>query len=231
MSKRGPAAPLGKITLPPELRAKKAKKPCAYGPRDEDGKCPKKPKAAKKTRAKKAKPPCKYGPRDEDGRCPKKPSPYSARGSGTGSQPTGTRAPSGRRSPVKKQPPSLSQRLQASIEKEAKATAKKEASKLYTKLKTKEGRQAATNLGKKLLPSVKKLGKVGASLGVVGALGGVAVATVKRAKIREQAYRMADAAVARQEAAQKAAGRPMSAAEKRRLTAAMRRAYITQLEK
>lgn len=231
MSKRGPAAPLGKITLPPELRAKKGKKPCAYGPRDEEGKCPKKPKAAKKTRAKKSKPPCKYGPRDEEGRCPKKPSPYSAQTSGTVSQGTGTRAPSSRTSKAKKEPPSLSQRIAASVEKEAKATAKREASKVYAKLKTQKGRQAALDLGKKALPSLKKLGKAGAALGVVGALGGLAAATLKRAKVREQAYRMADAAVERQKQAQKAAGRPMSKAEETRLRAAMRRAYITQLEK
>lgn len=48
-----------------------SKRECKYGPRDADGKCPKKPKAAKKARAKR---PCKYGPRDADGYCPKKPS-------------------------------------------------------------------------------------------------------------------------------------------------------------
>lgn len=53
-----------------------AERPCKYGPRDEEGYCPKKPKAAKRgssgsSRAKK-KPPCKYGPRDADGYCPKK---------------------------------------------------------------------------------------------------------------------------------------------------------------
>lgn len=47
-------------------------RPCKYGPRDEDGYCPKKPKAPKK-----AKKPCKYGPRDAQGYCPKKPSSYS----------------------------------------------------------------------------------------------------------------------------------------------------------
>jgi len=47
----------------------KSKKPCKYGPRDADGYCPKKPKAAKKATKKK---PCKYGPRDSDGYCPKK---------------------------------------------------------------------------------------------------------------------------------------------------------------
>lgn len=41
-------------------------RPCKYGPRDADGKCPKKPKSAK------AKKPCKYGPRDAEGYCPKK---------------------------------------------------------------------------------------------------------------------------------------------------------------
>lgn len=47
-------------------------RPCKYGPRGEDGYCPKKPKAAKKPKK-----PCKYGPRDAQGYCPKKPSSYS----------------------------------------------------------------------------------------------------------------------------------------------------------
>lgn len=46
-------------------------RPCKYGPRDADGKCPKAPKKPKKARAKRA---CKYGARDADGYCPKKPS-------------------------------------------------------------------------------------------------------------------------------------------------------------
>lgn len=49
---------------------KKAKAPCKYGERGEDGLCPPKPKKARKAKAKK---PCKYGPRDADGLCPKKP--------------------------------------------------------------------------------------------------------------------------------------------------------------
>lgn len=52
---------------------KTSSRPCKYGARDSDGKCPKapkKPRAAKKPRAKAA---CKYGPRDSEGRCPKKP--------------------------------------------------------------------------------------------------------------------------------------------------------------
>lgn len=55
----------------PANTSSSSQRACKYGPRDEDGKCPKKPKAAKKARAKKA---CKYGPRDSDGYCPKKPS-------------------------------------------------------------------------------------------------------------------------------------------------------------
>lgn len=56
-----------------------SKRPCKYGPRDEEGHCPKKPKATSSRsatstkRGAKAKPPCKYGPRDADGHCPKKP--------------------------------------------------------------------------------------------------------------------------------------------------------------
>lgn len=42
-------------------RAARASKPCAYGARGDDGRCPKKPKA-----------PCRYGDR-VGGRCPKKP--------------------------------------------------------------------------------------------------------------------------------------------------------------
>lgn len=55
----------------------KSKKPCKYGPRDDDGYCPKKPAAAKSTKGKK---PCKYGARI-DGYCPKKPSSYSGESS------------------------------------------------------------------------------------------------------------------------------------------------------
>lgn len=51
-----------------------AKRPCKYGPRDSQGRCPKKPKSASSGRASSSsKPPCKYGPRDSNGRCPKKP--------------------------------------------------------------------------------------------------------------------------------------------------------------
>lgn len=61
----------------------RAARPCKYGPRDEDGRCPKKPRAAaaaRAPRAAKAKPPCKYGPRDAQGHCPKKPkTPRAAR--------------------------------------------------------------------------------------------------------------------------------------------------------
>lgn len=55
----------------------KGKRACKYGPRDEEGRCPKKPKASagskSSKRTAKAKPPCKYGPRDAEGHCPKKP--------------------------------------------------------------------------------------------------------------------------------------------------------------
>lgn len=61
-----------------------SKRPCKYGQRDADGRCPKKPRAgssssrtssggsSKPPRAAKAKP-CKYGPRTAEGKCPKKP--------------------------------------------------------------------------------------------------------------------------------------------------------------
>lgn len=48
-----------------------SKRPCKYGPRTEEGLCPKAPKKPRKAAAKK---PCKYGPRDADGYCPKRPS-------------------------------------------------------------------------------------------------------------------------------------------------------------
>lgn len=57
-------------------KSSRSSRPCKYGPRDENGLCPKKPKAApkpKKAKAAKAKAPCKYGPRDAQGHCPKKP--------------------------------------------------------------------------------------------------------------------------------------------------------------
>lgn len=49
--KKGRARRAPKEELPPEpkkVKKKKAKKPCKYGPRGEDGYCPKKPKKAKK---------------------------------------------------------------------------------------------------------------------------------------------------------------------------------------
>lgn len=52
---------------------KRSSRPCKYGPRDEEGRCPKAPKKAKATSSPKPKPPCKYGPRTADGKCPKKP--------------------------------------------------------------------------------------------------------------------------------------------------------------
>lgn len=73
---------------------KKKPKPCAYGPRTPEGKCPPKPRkatrstATRKTSAK-GKKPCKYGPR-VDGKCPRKPSPFasekSPRSSGNGTR-------------------------------------------------------------------------------------------------------------------------------------------------
>lgn len=52
-------------------------KPCAYGPRGEDGYCPPKPARGRSSsgggRAPRPKPPCKYGPRDEQGYCPPRP--------------------------------------------------------------------------------------------------------------------------------------------------------------
>lgn len=57
------------------IKRRTSKRPCKYGPRDSDGLCPKKPRAAKTKKQKppRKKPPCKYGPRDADGYCPKKP--------------------------------------------------------------------------------------------------------------------------------------------------------------
>jgi len=56
-----------------------APKPCKYGLRGPDGRCPKKPRISRTTGfvGSASKPPCKYGPRGPDGRCPKKPSIYS----------------------------------------------------------------------------------------------------------------------------------------------------------
>jgi hypothetical protein len=55
------------------LRRSRSSRPCKYGARDEDGRCPKAPKRAAAAKAPRAKAPCKYGERDADGRCPKKP--------------------------------------------------------------------------------------------------------------------------------------------------------------
>lgn len=53
-------------------REKAPPKPCAYGPRDPDGRCPPKPRAAPRARAARAERPCAYGPR-VNGRCPPRP--------------------------------------------------------------------------------------------------------------------------------------------------------------
>jgi len=62
--------------------APRAPRPCMYGPRDENGYCPRKPSAAAQRGAQTLAGgvstagggrPCKYGPRGEDGYCPKKP--------------------------------------------------------------------------------------------------------------------------------------------------------------
>lgn len=56
------------------LKARSSKRPCKYGPRDSDGRCPKKPKSASaRSKSASGKRPCKYGPRGADGLCPKKP--------------------------------------------------------------------------------------------------------------------------------------------------------------
>lgn len=51
---------------------------CKYGPRDSDGRCPKKPRVSSSSSrtssgSSSSKRPCKYGPRGDDGLCPKKP--------------------------------------------------------------------------------------------------------------------------------------------------------------
>lgn len=54
-------------------RSRASSRPCKYGPRDADGRCPKKPKSSStKPSTAAAKRPCKYGARI-DGRCPPKP--------------------------------------------------------------------------------------------------------------------------------------------------------------
>lgn len=59
------------------LRSASSKRPCKYGARDSDGRCPKKSSAASARASApsgaRSKPPCKYGPRDQNGLCPKKP--------------------------------------------------------------------------------------------------------------------------------------------------------------
>lgn len=60
--------------------APRAQRPCAYGPRGTDGRCPPKPKASQLYSAgpasrpvSRSQRPCAYGPRGADGYCPKKP--------------------------------------------------------------------------------------------------------------------------------------------------------------
>jgi len=67
--KYGPRGENGKC--PPKPKTKKMRgRPCKYGPRSENGKgkCPPKPKT-KKMRGR----PCKHGARKENGKCPRKP--------------------------------------------------------------------------------------------------------------------------------------------------------------
>lgn len=69
-------APLGTSSNGATKKRSASKRPCAYGPRDADGYCPKRQRATASSgssRTKKPKPPCKYGPRGSDGYCPKKP--------------------------------------------------------------------------------------------------------------------------------------------------------------
>lgn len=73
-----PAAPKKKASSPSAPKAPRVPRPkpdCKYGPRDENGHCPKKPPSLKSEFAKlpKAKPPCAYGERLDSGYCPKKP--------------------------------------------------------------------------------------------------------------------------------------------------------------
>ena len=61
-----------------KLSRRSSTRPCKYGPRDSDGRCPKKPRAASSSSrtssgTSSSKRPCKYGPRDSEGHCPKKP--------------------------------------------------------------------------------------------------------------------------------------------------------------
>lgn len=56
----------------------RSKPPCKYGPRDENGYCPKKPPSGSGARTAsmssgRSRAACKYGPRGPDGLCPKKP--------------------------------------------------------------------------------------------------------------------------------------------------------------
>lgn len=101
--------------------------------------------------------------------------------------------------------------------------------------RTRSGRKERAKITKGITdfvtgPGGKKLAKGLGAVGVVGVLGGTLVKTLSMAKTREKAYRLADAALARQVEAARKAGKPMSSQERTRLQVELRRAYITQLE-
>jgi len=197
----------------------KKKPPCKYGPRDRDGYCPKKPKAAKK-----AKKPCKYGPRDADGYCPKKPSRYDG---GEEYQAPGRREPDR----VKITP----RRGAGTAEKLATKVAEQVATSTLRRLATKAQRnpeQATAAAGAATAVARSSVKKALASGVGRAALGGIALAGIasyaattyilqRRARNKEEreqqayeaalAYRESRAAAARQK------GAPLTPAENRSL--------------
>lgn len=98
---------------------------CKYGPRGEDGLCPKKPKKPRKP--KKA---CKYGPRTAEGLCPKRPSTYS------GSSSSGESSPSWLDKPLPQGPGKRKTTARKYLVKTAEDVAKKAADETFDAAKT-----------------------------------------------------------------------------------------------
>ena len=163
-------------------------RPCKYGPRGDDGFCPKKPKAAKKARAKKA---CKYGPRDADGYCPKKPSSNPWRNA----EEVITTKITGKSSTARAQAKSPQQRsTERAVTRVAEKAAETALAKLAKKAQDNPGwSSAAAGLAGTKVSKVGQLAK-GAKVGVLGTLALAAIASyaattwiiTRKAKNREQ---------------------------------------------
>lgn len=156
----------------------RAERPCAYGPRDENGRCPPRPKAKRATSAREKKP-CAYGPRGADGRCPKK---------GRESVRVGRDV---RTIVSPKSSKSERQRAARDVGTTVTGHVAAEAGKSVTRaLRRKSLGKRVVEAGKKLLPAAGTLGA--ATAGTVGAsvAGGYVTSRLMRSRYRKRAQAM-----------------------------------------